>query len=199
MVETWRWPKASYSALSTSAAVDAQPRRGVAIDDHGGLQALVLLVGVDVAQFGQRAQLLQQKRGPVVQVAQVLALQRVLILRLALAAADAEVLRRLQEQGRAGHHRQFAAQPADHLVGADLALGERFQRDEHAAAVGRSVAAGRSRQWFRPPDPSSRGATNCVIFSRMAGNEMSCAACTEPMMRPVSCCGKKPLGTMTYR
>ena len=32
-------------------------------------------------------------------------------------------------------------------------------------------------------------------LSRMAWNEMSCAACTMPVSRPVSCWGKKPLGT----
>ena len=61
--------------------------------------------------------------------------------------------------------------------------------------VGRSVAAGKADNGF------DRGSfitmsTNCVIFSFMAANEMSCAACTDPMTRPVSCCGKNPLGTM---
>ena len=41
--------------------------------------------------------------------------------------------------------------------------------------------------------------TNSAIFRRMAGNEMSCAAWMLPAMRPTSCCGKKPLGTMTKR
>jgi hypothetical protein len=36
---------------------------------------------------------------------------------------------------------------------------------------------------------------NCFIFCAMAVKEMSCEACTDPIMRPVSCCGKKPLGT----
>ena len=36
---------------------------------------------------------------------------------------------------------------------------------------------------------------NWVIFPFMAEKEMSCAACTDPLIRPVSCCGKKPFGT----
>ena len=35
--------------------------------------------------------------------------------------------------------------------------------------------------------------------ARMAWNEVAWSACIEPMMRPVSCCGKKPLGITTYR
>ena len=31
------------------------------------------------------------------------------------------------------------------------------------------------------------------IFWRIARKEMLWSACTMPMMRPVSCCGKKPL------
>ena len=72
---------------------------------------------------GKRAQLLQQKRRPMIQVIKILALQGVLILRLALAAADGKVLRGLHKQGCPWHHRQLAAQPADNLVGADLPFG----------------------------------------------------------------------------
>ena len=41
--------------------------------------------------------------------------------------------------------------------------------------------------------------TYCSIFCFIAGKEMSCEAWIMPMMRPVSCWGKKPLGTMMYR
>ena len=35
--------------------------------------------------------------------------------------------------------------------------------------------------------------------STMAGKEMSCAASEKPVIRPVSCCGKRPLGMITKR
>jgi len=41
--------------------------------------------------------------------------------------------------------------------------------------------------------------TNVRSFSCMAGNEMSCSAWMLPTMRPTSCCGKSPLGTMAKR
>ena len=50
MVETWRWPNASYSVLSIWLGVEAQPAGGGAVDDQVGLQALLLLVGIDVGQ-----------------------------------------------------------------------------------------------------------------------------------------------------
>ena len=75
-------------------------------------------------------------------------MQRVLKLRLALTSADGEVLGGLHEERRARHHCQFAAQPANHLVGADLPFSERLQGDEHAALVRRSVAAGKAHNGF---------------------------------------------------
>ena len=87
--------------------IHSQPRRGVAINDDGCFESLVLLVGVDVAQFGQGAQFLQKKRRPVIQIIQAFALQGVLELRLALSSADGEVLGRLQEESRARYDRQL--------------------------------------------------------------------------------------------
>jgi hypothetical protein len=37
-------------------------------------------------------------------------------------------------------------------------------------------------------------AASACCFSIMPANEMSCAASEMPVIRPVSCCGKKPLG-----
>ena len=39
----------------------------------------------------------------------------------------------------------------------------------------------------------------CLSFTLIAWNEMLWSACSEPTMRPVSCCGKKPLGTTTNK
>ncbi len=38
-------------------------------------------------------------------------------------------------------------------------------------------------------------AMNCVIFCCMSWNEIAWSAWTMPITRPVSCCGKMPLGT----
>ena len=46
---------------------------------------------------------------------------------------------------------------------------------------------------------SAMSSTTAVSFCCIAWNEMSCAAWMVPVSRPVSCCGKKPLGTMTNR
>ena len=39
---------------------------------------------------------------------------------------------------------------------------------------------------------------SCVSFCCIAWNEMLWSACNPPIIRPVSCCGKKPFGTITY-
>ena len=51
---------------------------------------------------------------------QILTLQRVLILRVALAAADGQILRGLQIQCRARNNREFTAQAVDDVVGSDV-------------------------------------------------------------------------------
>ena len=84
--------------LSIVARVQLQPRRGVAIDDELDLQPVLLLVGVDVGQRRLVLQRLGELRRPLVDVGEAVGLQRVLVLRVALPAADADVLRRLQEQ-----------------------------------------------------------------------------------------------------
>ena len=43
----------------------------------------------------------------------------------------------------------------------------------------------------------ARIAASCCWRSTIAANEMSCAASDTPVMNPVSCCGKKPLGMTT--
>jgi hypothetical protein len=51
MVDTWRWPKLLYSALSMSRA-DTPSRVACLVDVDVALDAVVLLVGVDVGQRG---------------------------------------------------------------------------------------------------------------------------------------------------
>src|SRR6202008_4946241 len=71
---------------------------------------------------------------------QISPLQRVLVLRIALPAADANILSRLQEERRSRHLRQLAAQARDDPLGRQLALGERLQRDEDEAGGGLAAA-----------------------------------------------------------
>src|SRR5439155_11032 len=61
----------------------------------------------------------------------------------------------------------------------------------------------------RPPPPPVKAvavatagsvrtiSTKRTIFSRMAWNDTSCAATRTPAIRPLSCCGKNPLGITT--
>ena len=97
---------------------NSHPARRIAVDHQFGLQSFVLLIRVLVAQFGQRPHLREQSRGPCIKVVEVCALQSVLILRIAESSADGQVLRRLQDQCRSRHDREFSAQPVDHVVGA---------------------------------------------------------------------------------
>ncbi len=71
---------------------DAEARCGVAVDDEVGGQALILLIRGGVAQFRHGTHASQQLRRPCVQLLQVLVRERVLVLRVAAAAADLDVL-----------------------------------------------------------------------------------------------------------
>ena len=99
-----------------------ESRRGGAIDDQAGLQPFVLLVAVDVEQSGQGSEFLQHARRPDEEILNVVALERVLILGVGAAAADAQVLHRLQIKIHSRKLRQLAAQPADDLIGVDAPL-----------------------------------------------------------------------------
>ena len=173
---------------------ETQPRGGVAVDDHVGLQAFILLVAVGVADRGERAHLVEQLGGPDVQLVERVAAQGVLVLRIAATAADPDILHRLQVEGGAGDAREAAAQAGDHHIGGDaFALIDVLQLHEHAAGITEPPPV-------NPTTLSTAGScctmsTNAASFSLMAGKEMSCAPTMEPVSRPVSCCGKKPLGT----
>ena len=100
----------------------AQPRRGHAVVGEHLLQAAVLLVGVHVLQVGKLPHVLKQDRAPVRQVVDVVGLNRVLVQRVAAAAADAQILRRLQEGGGHGQAVHLGPQPVDYVHGRGLAL-----------------------------------------------------------------------------
>ncbi len=120
----------------------AQTCGGVTVYDQRQLQALVLLVAVDVLQLRQGLQHFQDARRPIIQLGEAVALQCVLVLRIRPPAAGLDVLIGLQEQRRAGDLGQLGAQAIDYVIGADLAFGERFQRHVDAAGVALGAAAG---------------------------------------------------------
>ena len=130
MVETWRWPKASYSALSMAAA--EMPRRAAVSRSMTtcACRPLILLIAVHVRQLRNGlAAYLRACGAHCSRSCRSVALQRVLILRIAQASADVEVLHGLQEERGARHTRQLGPQAVDHLVGGRaLALFERLQR-----------------------------------------------------------------------
>ena len=73
---------------------DAQARGGGAVDDERRLQALVLLVGVDVGDLGQLRERLAHARLPQPQIRELIGLQGELVLRVGLPPAHANVLNR---------------------------------------------------------------------------------------------------------
>ncbi len=119
---------------------DAEPRRRRAVDREIGLQPLLLLVGIDVGQLRHGLQRLGDARRPGVEIGERVGLQGELVLRVALAAADADVLHRLQEERGAGNLAELAAQPCDHRVRREPALALRLERDEDEARVGLGAA-----------------------------------------------------------
>ena len=120
--------------------VESEPRGRVVIDHQARLQPLVLGVGVDVGELRQLAHHAPHPRLPDAQVGDGVCLQRVLVLRAGGAAADPDVLNRLQIQIRTRLMPELAAQPRDHLIRADAALGARLERDEHVGAVALAAA-----------------------------------------------------------
>ncbi len=122
------------------AGGDAEALGRLPVDGDLGLEPALLLIAVDIGQLRDMAQRLGQLRRPFMQIAQIVALQGVLVLRVALAPADPDVLDRLQEKLRARHRLQLAAQPGDDLVGGELALGQGLQLHEDEARIGLAAA-----------------------------------------------------------
>ena len=71
---------------------DSQTARSGSINLQRSFQAVILLIAVDVRQCGQRSELANQSWCPVDQISQVVALNRVLKLRVGRAASDAYIL-----------------------------------------------------------------------------------------------------------
>ena len=155
-------------------------------------QAPQLLIGIDVAQFRDLAHAIHDDRRPVVEVFQIVGLERVLILRAAEATTNVDVLHRLQVKSGAGDIGGLRAQASDDVVGAELAFVEGLSWANMRAVL--------------PPLPppvkevtvSTAGScetmsVNTRIFFDISVKEVSWSAWMKPLMRPVSCWGKKPL------
>jgi hypothetical protein len=108
--------------LVDHARAHAKPRGGGAIDRHRDFEAAVLLVAAHVAQLRHLAHRPHEPRRPRVQLLQVVALQRELVLRVGDPPAQADVLDRLQIERGPRDLRQLWPQARDHLVGRDAAL-----------------------------------------------------------------------------
>src|SRR5712692_2484203 len=121
---------------------DAEPAGGVAVDDDGALQAMQLLVGVDVTELGDFLQALHDDGSPMGEVNEIVGLQSVLVLSAAKAAADAEILDGLQVQGGAGNFGSLRTNARDDLINVELALTERLELAEHARRAATAAAAG---------------------------------------------------------
>ena len=122
--------------------LDSETRRGVAIDGDGQLRRGILRVGRDVGQLRQRLELGQQARRPGAQLALIRVLQDVLKLAARDAAADGDVLRRLQEQLGARHLRELRPQPVDDLRSRRRAVVAQLEADDEAAGILRIAVAG---------------------------------------------------------
>ena len=81
---------------------NTQPRRRLPVHRELDLKAFVLLIGIHVLQFGNILQRFGYLRHPLVQLVQRVGLNAVLILRIALASAGANILRHTQKQACAG-------------------------------------------------------------------------------------------------
>ncbi len=105
------------------AHAEAGGRR--AVDADIGLQAALLAVGGDVDHAGHLLHAVEHLRHPGLQCVDIGAPQRELILRIALPAADPQVLRRHHEHADAGDLAELGAQPPDHALRAHIVALDR--------------------------------------------------------------------------
>ena len=128
---------------------DAHARRAFLVDGDVGFHAVFGLIGVDVDQRRLRFHRLGQLGGPLLEVFRVVALERVLVGRVARTPAHAQVLHRVQEDRNTRDLGQLRTQARDHGLRRDIALAHRFQVDEHEAATGAAAARERDHRLDR--------------------------------------------------
>ena len=119
----------------------AEPARRIAIDGEEGLQPAILQVAGDVGQRRDLLQPIDQLRHPLAQAIRVRILEDELELRAADPILDRQVLHGLEVERDPGHLLQARPQALDDRRGRPGPLLVRLERDEHAPAVERRVAA----------------------------------------------------------
>ena len=102
----------------------------------------MLQVRIDIPKLGHGSEFLFQYRSPGHEIFQIVALQCVLILSVAGTAAYLYVLHGLQEERRSRDLGQAWPQTVDHLIGSDLSLRERLERDIEVRRIGPANEAG---------------------------------------------------------
>src|SRR4029077_6218602 len=110
------------------------------------LEAVHLLVGIDIAQFRDPRQTLLEDGGPMIEIIEIVRLQGVLVLRTAEATADRKILGDLEIKRSSRNLCGGLSYPGDHLVDADFPFAERLELAEHArgaAAATSSSSEGR--------------------------------------------------------
>src|SRR5579872_2233313 len=120
---------------------DTEARGGAAVVFEDRLEAVVLLVGVDVADFGRAVHGLEHARTIYGQVAEVFADHRELIESAAGATSDAEALCDLKIEGRAGDDGELRPQAGHDGVGADAAFLQPFEVNVDSRRIGGVAAA----------------------------------------------------------
>ena len=118
---------------------DAETARGRPVDGQVDRLALVREIAGDVGQLGALAQLLDEARRPVGQRLLARVLDDEVILRAGHRGVDREILDRLHVEADARDHGDGLADVADDRRDVALALVDRLQCDEDAAAVLRRV------------------------------------------------------------
>ena len=120
---------------------DPQARRRGPVEIEGGHDALFLLVGADIDQFGQGAHPGLKTRHPAQQVIETVREQRILVDRIARSSAHAQFLGRLEIGRRSGRAGQLAPQPGQGGGQGAGTLAEGHQGDEHPGGVGAAAVA----------------------------------------------------------
>ena len=95
---------------------NAEASGGVAIDDDVGLQPVLRLIRFKVRQHGVVLKRLDKLRSPPIEVLYRVGQQRVLILRIALAAADEDILDGAEVEDTVGNLSKLWLQPRDDLI-----------------------------------------------------------------------------------
>ena len=104
------------------------------------MQAGILLVAIDVSEAMELPYLREDDWSPFHEVIQVLALDRVLILRVARSPADAQILTGLQEHHCARNRGELRTQAINHFARGDFAFLQWFERSVNKTAVRRSAS-----------------------------------------------------------